>query len=185
MNDAFNLPATIDAPEKDEGVGYHYSAARQEQRMQGVSALYKTKHEQLACELAMGMAEPEEIFQSYGYSPEQALALTESAAFSALCKRIGDEVRESGLSFKSKMKAVSEALIPHAFEIATDPLQPATVRAKIIEWAARLAGHEPAPAKNEGAGGAGGFHLSVTFAGQAPASIVGAHVPAVIEQGAG
>lgn len=173
MNDAFNLPE--ETGRRDAWVD---AGTRQEERLAQIPAIYKSTHERLACELALGMEEPEVIFKAYGYEPSDALTLTESPAFTALCKRIGAEVRESGLSFKSKMKAVAEDLIPHAYDIATDPLQPATVRQKIIEWTAKMAGFEPAPAKGEAAGG-GGFSLSITFAGGAPAQIVGVATPAI------
>lgn len=166
MNDEFNLPV-------EEPKGKWVDAGeRQEQRLASVPEIYKTTHERLAYELALGMEEPDVIFQSYGFEAGAALALTESPAFTALCKRIGTEVRENGLSFKSKMKAVAEDLIPHAYEIATDPLQPGAVRQKIIEWAAKMAGFEPAPAKSGAEGGGGGFNLSITFAGQPAQTIM-------------
>lgn len=178
-NDEFHVP--IELTEPREPVRWVDANERQDARQAAVPALYKTTYERLACELALGMEEPEKIFSDYGYTPAQALELTESPAFTALCKRIGSEIRESGLSFKSKMKAVAEDLIPHAYDIATDPLQPATVRQKIIEWAAKMAGFEPAPAKGVEAGG-GGFSLSITFAGQAPQQIVTGREPVLIDQ---
>lgn len=170
MNTEFSLPASMEEP-SEGGSKWVDAGVRQAERLANVPEVYKTTHERLACELAMGMEEPEAIFQQYGYSPEQSLALIESPSFTALCKRIGSEVREHGLSFKSKMKAIAEELIPHAFDIATDPLQPAVVRAKIIEWSAKMAGFEPPPAKGVVDGG-GGFNLSITFAGQAPQQVL-------------
>ena len=93
----------------------------------------------------------------------------------------GTEIRENGLSFRMKAKAISEELLVDAFEIATDPLQSGAVRAKIIEWVTKVAGNEPAPPKSEVAGG-GGFNLSITFAGQGETKIIGGHEPALIEQ---
>lgn len=167
MNDEFNLPATTEEP------ALFRADTRQEERQAQIPALYKTAHERLAVDLALRMGEPEEVFAEHGISPEQALELTESPAFTALCKRIGGELRETGLSFRMKAKAISEELLVDAFEIATDPLQSGTVRAKIIEWVARVAGHEPAPAKaGVGEAGSGGFSLSITFAGQAPQAVL-------------
>ena len=174
MNADFLIPA---APEPEVPT----ADTRQEARIAAIPAVYKTKLERLACELALGMEDRETIFQQYGYSPDQALVLMETPSFVSLIDRIGGEVRETGLSFKSKMKAVAEDLIPHAYDMATDPLCSSSVRADIIKWAAKMAGFEPPPAKGVGAEG-GGFNLSITFAGQGPATIVG-HTPAIINQG--
>lgn len=191
MNDEFGLPSNLEtggelkrndlvAPVGEEH-NLEGAYERQEARMGEIPALYKTTHERLACELALRMEEPEEVFQRYGYAPDAALALTESPAFTALCARIGTEIRENGLSFRMKAKAISEELLPHAFDIATDPLQSGAVRAKIIEWVTKVAGNEPAPAKGVEAGG-GGFSLSISFAGQEPQRIVTGREPVLIEQ---
>jgi hypothetical protein len=172
MNDAFNVPA-LDTPPPT-------AATRQEERQSAIPALYKTTHERLACELALRMDSAEEVFQRYGYTPEAAAELMESDAFSALLARVGIEIRENGLSFRMKAKAISEELLPHAFDLATDPLTSAAVRADLIKWSAKVAGNEPAPQKGEVAVG-GGFQLSITFAGEKPALVVGTHTPALIE----
>lgn len=156
--------------------------SRQEERQSNLPAIYRTKHERLACELAMGMGEPEQIFKDYGFSEDEAIALTDSPAFTALLARVGSEIRESGLSFKSKIKAIAEDLIPHALDMATDPLCSSAVRADIIKWSAKMAGFEPAPPKADTAQGAGGFTLSITFAGQQPQQIVSGREPLTIEQ---
>lgn len=177
MNDTFQVPA---APEESR---WATAGERQEARQSTIPALYRTTHERLACELALRMESPEDVFQRYGYNPESAAALMESPAFTQLLERIGVEIRENGLSFRMKAKAISEELLPHAYDLATDPLCSAAVRADLIKWAAKVAGNEPAPAKTGAEGGTGGFTLSITFAGQAPTQIVGtsAYVPTTIE----
>jgi hypothetical protein len=169
MNDEFSVPS-------DSQIGGEVVPAsaytRQEERLAGVPEIYKTKHERLACELALRMEEPAVVFQAYGYDVDAAAALMESPSFTALLDRIGTEVRENGLAFKSKMKAVAEDLIPHAYDMATDPLCSSAVRADIIKWSAKMAGFEPAPQKSGELPGAGGFSLSITFAGQAPQAVI-------------
>jgi hypothetical protein len=168
VNDAFK----VDAPNEALVEPLTYRAdERQQERRGEIPALYKTAHERLACDLALDMAHPEEVFASHGLSAQQALELTDSPAFTAMCKRIAGEIRENGLSFRMKAKAISEELLVDAFEIATDPLQSGAVRAKIIEWVAKVAGNEPAPAKGVVDGG-GGFSLSITFAGQEPQQVL-------------
>ena len=179
-NDEFGIPSSPQPGGEAPRVPVS-AAERQEERQANVPALYKTTLERLACELALGMQEPEVIFTTYGYTAEAAHALLETKSFTDTINRISGELRENGISFRSKMRAVAEDLIPHAYDMATDPLQSGAVRADIIKWAGKMAGFEPPPAKGVVEGGGGGFNLSITFAGQAPTQIVGAHVPAVIE----
>jgi hypothetical protein len=152
----------------------------QDARMSAIPALYRTTLERMACELALHMEEPEEIFKQYGYTPDQAAILLESPAFLALCSRIGKEVLESGLSFKTQAKVQARELLGHSYEIATDPLASTAVRADLIKWTAKMAGYEPKEGKDDGKVG-GGLNLSITFAGQAPVQIV-RHEPVTIEQ---
>lgn len=156
------------------------AADYQTARMATVPKVYKAALERLACELALGMEEPDVIFASYGYSEEQALTLMASTAFSVTMAQVGKEVRESGLSFKMKARAQAEELLGHSFEMATDPLAPHTVRAEIIKWTAKMAGYEPKDDKDGGKVG-GGLSLSITFAGQEPMKVV-AQEPATITQ---
>lgn len=176
MNDDFGLPA---ASEDDAVVPTMED--RQATRLSMVPAIYRTTHERLACELALRMEAPEDIFPRYGYTPDSAAALMESVAFTQLLERVGGEIRENGLSFRVKAKAISEDLLPQAYDLATDPLTPASVRADLIKWAAKVAGNEPAPAKGEGGAGSGGFALSITFAGQPPQQVLATQVRPAIE----
>ena len=178
VNEPFAVPASTEAPGDKRWVD---AGERQEERQSAVPALYRTTHERLACELALHMEEPSAVFERYGYTPDASQELMDSPAFTALLGRIGTEIRENGLSFRMKAKAISEDLLPHAYDIATDPLQSAAVRADLIKWAAKVAGNEPAPQKGvEGTGG-GGFNLSITFAGQAPQTVVASREPLTLE----
>lgn len=161
MNDEFNLP-DLPASPLDE---------RQHDRMELVPAIYKTTHERLAVELALKMDEPDDIFARYGYSVDQAAALLELPAFQVLMSRIAAEIAQNGLSFKAKIRAIAEDLLPVAHHLATDPHTSAAVRADIIKWAGKMAGHEPKEDKEAGKG-VGGLNLSITFAGQAPMKVV-------------
>ncbi len=157
------------------------AASYQATRLDALPAVYKTAHERLACELALGMEEPGEIMARYGYDTDHALALLESPAFTVTCARVGKEVRESGLSFKLKARAQAEELLSHSFEMATDPLAAAAVRADLIKWTARVAGYEPKNGEGEAKTG-GGFNLTIQFAGQAPMQVM-QHEPLTISQG--
>ncbi|MDO8705364.1 MAG: hypothetical protein Q7J84_10505 [Sulfuricaulis sp.] len=154
--------------------------ARQSDRIDAIPALYRTTHERLACELSLKMEDPEVVFSRYGYTPDQAVSLIEQPAFAVMLERIAKEVQASGLSFKTKAKAIAEDLLPHAYEMATDPQCSSAVRADIIKWAAKISGYEPS-GKDEVKGIGGGFNLSITFAGEAPQQVV-THQPLTIEQ---
>jgi hypothetical protein len=164
MNDAFNLPALAgDDPEPTID-------SRQQHRIAGLPEIYRTTHERLACELALHLDDPVEVFRRYNYTPEQALELTQSPAFAALVARITAEVRESGLSFKQKARAQAEELLANSFEMATDPLCASSVRADLIKWTAKMAGYEPREKDDNKTGG--GLNLSITFAGQQPVKVI-------------
>lgn len=158
-----------------------YSELRQEQRLADAPALYRQQHERLALELALHMEEPNEVFARHHYTVEQAAELLDSPAFIALLERATTEVREQGLSFKVKAKAISEEALPYAWEMMSDPTCSAAVRADLIKWSATVAGHNPKPDKDEGKSG-GGLTLSITFAGQPPQQVVSAHEVVTIEQ---
>jgi len=174
-----NLPAKPG----EEAPSFNYADQRQQERLTAIPALYRTNHERLACELALKMDSTEDVFARYGYTPEGAAELMESPAFTALLGRIGIEIRENGLSFRQKAKAIAEELLPTAFDIATDPLQSAAVRADLIKWAAKVAGHEPNP--KEAPQGGAGFSLTLMFAGNAPEKVITGREPLTIENGEG
>lgn len=141
-------------------------------RLEGLPAIYKTAHERLAVELALQMEEPMETFKRHGLTPEQGAALLQSPGFAKILERMVTEVREQGLSFRMKARAIAEDLLPEAHDMATDPLVSSAVRLDAIKWTAKIADLEPRT-KDEGArGGGGGLTLSITFTGQAPEKVV-------------
>lgn len=148
-------------------------------RMDHIPAVYRTNHERLACELAMKLEKSEEIFARYGYTAEQALELMDSASFSEILTRVGDELKKNGITFRTKARAIAEDLLPHAYDMATDPYQPASVRADLIKWAAKVGGLEPKE-KDEGKTG-GGLTLNISFAGQEKQAVI-TREPVTIDQ---
>ena len=153
---------------------------RRTARQSLIPAIYRTNNERLACELACKMEPSEEIFARYGFDAASALALMDQPEFSALLARVGAEVAENGLSFRTKIRSIAEDLLPEAFDIATDPQQSAAVRADIIKWAGKMAGYEPSVKDDAKTGG--GLSLSITFAGQPPQTVVTSREPVTIEQ---
>jgi len=154
---------------------------RQAERLAALPAAYKSQHERLAYELALKLDDSGEIFARHGYNGEQALALLETKEFPALLERVVEEVREKGLSFRAKARVMAEDLLQHGYEIATDELASAAVRADLIQWMARVADLEPAKKDGKDVGAGGGLHLSITFAGQAPQTVTTGREPITLE----
>lgn len=163
---------------KEEFAGAVADPTRTDRRLAALPALYRTKHDLLACELALGMDEHTTIFARHGYTAEQALVLLETKEFAGTLDRVAKEVKESGISFRTKARAMAEDLLPHAYSIATDELASSAVRADIIQWMARIADLEPAKKTEDGR--SGGLHLSITFAGGEKQTLV-KHEPITIE----
>ena len=156
-----DLPITVDT---------EAATARQAARLENIPEVYRGALERLCIELALHMEAPDEVFASHHYTPEQAAELVESPAFIAMLERVTKDVREQGLSFRHKAKAISEEVLPIALDMMTDTYISAAVRADLIKWVAKVAGNEPKE-KDEGRTG-GGLTLSITFAGQAPQQVV-------------
>lgn len=116
----------------------------------------------LAYEIALEIDDPVTVFERYGYVGSDAVALLKEPAFALTVKNYRSEITTSGLSFKLKARVQAEDLLMHSYNIATDPEAPASVRADIIKWTAKMAGYEPKEAGGEKGGGAG-FNLNITF----------------------
>ena len=175
----FGLPVAEPTAEDMQDRHNQLTERQQAHRLSTVPDIYKTPHERLACEIALGIEEPDVIFARHGYTVSQALALTENAGFEQTVDRISKEIREAGIPFRSKAKAMAEELLVHAFDLATDPDAPVAERVKLIQWVTKVAGLEPK--EKELAGGGGGLNLSITFAGMPPQQVL-AHEPLTITQ---
>ena len=149
--------------------------------MAAVPDFYKTEYERLACELALMPENVEAIFASYGYTIDEAASLLESKPFLVTLERVKREIHETGISFRTKAKVISEALLPVAYDMAQDPTCPSAVRAQLIMWAAKVAGHEPKEKADDGKTG-GGLVLSITFAGKEPQQVITSREPITITQ---
>lgn len=164
-----------------------YSDLRQSQRLADAPALYRQAHERLALELALRPEEVSDVLREHGLTEEEGLALLARPDFAALVAKTAKEVKENGVSFRAKARAIAEDLLPHAYEMATDPQCSSAVRADLIQWAARVGDLEPPKNKQDDTKQGGGLVLSITFAGQAPqqvvAGAVAAREPITIEGG--
>ena len=154
---------------------------RQAARLEEVPELYRQTHERLAVELALAVDDAENIFASYGYSPEQAAALLEDKQFGIILQRATKDIQTSGLSFRTKAALMAGELLPYSHDLATDPMVSPAVRLDSIKWVTKVAGLEPKEKDDQKTGG--GLTLSITFAGEQPKTIVQSREPVLIEQG--
>lgn len=144
--------------------------SRQSNRIAAIPAVYKTQYGRLAIELALKLDDPDTVFARHGYGHEEALALLNTVEFSGLLVNAEKEVKESGLSYRSKARSMAEDLLVHGYEIATDDLASASVRADLIQWFARIGGLEPAKKDDRTVGG--GLNLTINFSGQDSQAVV-------------
>jgi len=117
----------------------------------------------LAYEIALDIEDPVTVFARYNYEEDAAVALLNDSVFKKTVANYRNEIQTSGISFKLKAKIQAEDLLTHSYQLATDPDVPAAVRADMIKWTAKMAGHEPST-KESGGGGGGTFALNITFA---------------------
>lgn len=121
----------------------------------------------LAYELALELDSPAAIFARYGYDTDGIRHLLSHATFKSTLQKYKEEIREGGVSFKLKAKIQAEDLLTHSYALAVDPQTPASVRADLIKWTAKVADLEPKQDKNAVQAGQG-FQLNITFAGNQP-----------------
>jgi len=166
----------VDDRPPEEGQTYESADQREARRLaerlpegyRPTSAADLTFDPRLAYELALGVSSPSEVFSKYEYNDESAARLIANPAFIATVKKYKDEIQEGGVSFKLKARIQAEDLLTHSYLLATDPETPASVRADMIKWTARVADLEPR-GNDKASGPAGGFTLNISFTGDRPA----------------
>lgn len=124
----------------------------------------------MAYELALELDSPTEIMERYGVSEARARELISNPAFITTVKKYREEIVAGGVGFRLKAKMQAEDLLTHSYLLATDPEVPASVRADLIKWTAKVADLEPKEKKGEGQGN--GFVLNITFTGDRPAATI-------------
>lgn len=99
-------------------------------------------------ELALGSEPVESILTRYGVSLEEYERFLGNAAFQAQLQKFRTDIHEKGLGFREKARAMAEDLLVTAYSMIKDPNIPATVKADLIKWTAKVADLEPKPEKN-------------------------------------
>jgi len=117
----------------------------------------------LPYELVISADEAESIFEKYGVTQERAFLLMQNPLFQRALKTAEAELKESGITFRTKARLMAEDLLEEGYQIATDPDAPANVRASIIQWVAKMGDLEPV--KKDGMVQQGGFTLHIDLGG--------------------
>lgn len=131
-------------------------------------------------EVAMGLREPAEIAEDYGFSAEQWFSLKTHEPFVKQVDEKKAELKESGWTFKMKSAVIAEELLESLYIKATD--EGATLHAVLesLKFVSKAAGLD-AP-KQDGVAAGSGFSINITIGGQA-VKISGQHQPTAEPQG--
>lgn len=83
--------------------------------------------------------------------------------FQALVKYYITELQQNGYTFRMKAALQAEDLLQDAYLMAKSKHTPATVRADLIKWHAKVAALEPRDKEPGGYMGAGGFSVHINL----------------------
>lgn len=99
-------------------------------------------------ELALASEPVEGLLQRYNVSIEQYENYLQNVAFQAQLQKFRADIHERGLGFREKARALSEDMLVTAYRMVKDENVPATVKADLIKWVAKVADLEPKQDKN-------------------------------------
>lgn len=133
----------------------------------------------MVLEIAMGLRDPKDIAEDYGFSEEQWISLKVHEPF---VKQVDDkkaELKESGVTFKLKSALIAEELLESLYIKAS--AEDATLHAVLesLKFTSRAAGLD-AP-KQDGVAAGSGFSINITIGGQS-VKISGEQKGRVIEE---
>lgn len=112
-------------------------------------APYLAFDHRMAFEIALGLDPLAEIVARYDLTPEQFARIAALPAFKQQIIAYRTEIKERGLSFKEKAKVMAEDLLGKTYDLIHHPGTSAAVKADLIKWVSKMAGHET-PAQVEG-----------------------------------
>lgn len=97
----------------------------------------------LPVELALAEMPVPEICAEYDITREEYEALRLNPRFRTEVAECRDMLKREGMSFKIKAQLQSGELLKTSWQMIHDSTNPATVRADLIKWTARVGGLEP------------------------------------------
>jgi hypothetical protein len=117
-----------------------------------IESFFAPYDSRLVFELALALDDLPSILDRYNVSVEQFEKLKKNTGFMKQVAAQRAEIREKGLSFREKAKAMAEDLLKTAYEIIHTPTTPSNVKADLIKWSAKVAGLEPTEKPDAGNG---------------------------------
>lgn len=103
----------------------------------------------MAYDFALGLETPRNIIAQYGVSPDEYELLRTHPQFRLAVDKYVTELKEKGITFRMKAALQAEALLPEAYRMSVDANTPASVRADLIKWQAKVGNLEPKETKGE------------------------------------
>lgn len=132
-------------------------------------------------EIAQGLENPASIAERYGVPPEIWELFAKHKPFLMAVARYRQQFKDSGYTFRVKAHLQAESLLQTAYLMAQNITTPASVRADLIKWTAKVAGLEPDNREAGSRGVQNGFSININL-GDTPTrniSIDGSALPAV------
>lgn len=97
----------------------------------------------MAFEVALEMEPLDQIALRYGLSHSELELLIVNPLFKKAVVNYKDELLDNGITFRQKAKVQAEAYLKDAHFLIKNPMTPATVKADMIKWMAKVADYEP------------------------------------------
>jgi len=114
----------------------------------------------MAYDIALGLEDPVTVAAEYGLTSDQYYTLKEYHPFQQAVERYMAELKEKGVTFRIKAALQAEALLPEVFRMSLDPNTPASVRADLIKWQAKVGNLEPKEKQSEAVSG---LHININL----------------------
>ena len=105
----------------------------------------------MAFEIALALDPVPEIVARYDLTNEQFARIAALPAFKQQILAYRTEIKEKVLSFKEKAKVMAEDLLGMTYDLIYHPHTSNAVKADLIKWVAKMAGHEVPAQTGDGA----------------------------------
>ena len=117
----------------------------------------------LALELALRVAEPQEIFKTYKVSADDWARIKLIPAFQIEYADWKKRAKDKGFSYQMKASAQAENMLKTTWDLIHDPTTPPSVKADLIKFTARLAGYDAKESKVTPMDGSSDDKINITI----------------------
>lgn len=97
----------------------------------------------LCLEIALGIDDTETLLKRYDVRPREYEEWCKHPLFMRTIADYQQQARDSGMSFRLRARIQAEDLLSVSYKLAHNPDTPASVRADLIKWTAKMAELEP------------------------------------------